>query len=105
MDIESVRRIAWRHNWEEVQINTRSCVVGFKRQNERINVYYTTGTVGSCLTHPRHGKTQLFRRNQTLSNLGQIMRDLRWHSGETQAPACPPAFPHADRRATQCDKE
>ena len=47
----------------------------------RINVYYTTGTVGTCLDHPRQGKTQLFRRNVDLSLLAQLFRDPRLHTG------------------------
>jgi len=46
----------------------------------RINVYFTTGTVGTCLDHPRQGKTQLFRRNVTLTILREIFRDPRVHT-------------------------
>ena len=29
----------------------------------RLNIYYSTMTVGTCLNHPKKGKTQLFRKN------------------------------------------
>ena len=38
----------------------------------RINVYYTTHTVGTAIDHPRAGKTQLFRRNVNLRELLEI---------------------------------
>jgi len=46
----------------------------------RINVYYSTGTVGTSLDHPRQGKTQLFRRNVDLAALREILRDPRVHT-------------------------
>ena len=49
--------------------------------NIRINVYWTTGTVGTCLDHPRQGKTQLFRRNVDLSSLRAIFQNPRTHTG------------------------
>ena len=48
----------------------------------RINVYYTTGTIASCLLHPLKGKTQLFRRNQTIGSLQMIFANPRTHTGE-----------------------
>lgn len=46
-----------------------------------MNVYYTTGTVGTCIDHPSQGKTQLFRRDQTLEDLDRIFADPRVHTG------------------------
>ena len=51
-----------------------------KQGGGRINVYYSTGTVGTCLDHPRQGKTQLFRRNVDLAMLREIFRDPRVHT-------------------------
>lgn len=47
----------------------------------RFNVYYTTGTVGTCLDHPVQGKTQLFRRTVTVEELGSIFDHPRMHTG------------------------
>jgi hypothetical protein len=43
MDEYSVRRLAARWGWTEVQHNVESRVMGFVRGGERVNVYYTTG--------------------------------------------------------------
>lgn len=63
---DNVRRIAARHGWSEVQFNEVSRVIAFTRFNsdsrhtERVNVYYTTGTVATCVDHPRRdAPTQL----------------------------------------------
>jgi hypothetical protein len=48
----------------------------------RINVYYSTGTVGTCLSHPRQGKTQLFRRNVSKHQPQDIFENPRTHTGK-----------------------
>ena len=56
-----------------------SRVVAFKSMDSkvRINIYYTTGTVASCLFHPMKGKSQLFFVGINLSRiLGQYLRIL-----------------------------
>lgn len=83
MDIEQIRAIALQNGWTEIQHNVQSKVIGFARGNERVNVY-TTGTVGTCIDHPRKAKTQLFRRNQTHSSLGDIFVNPRVHTGEQE---------------------
>ena len=53
-----------------------------KSDTKRINVYYTTGTVVTCLWHPKRGeKTQLFRRNVAMYLLAQIFENARGHTG------------------------
>eukprot|EP00967_Tisochrysis_lutea_P094708 scaffold137776_cov28-Tisochrysis_lutea.AAC.1 len=48
----------------------------------QLNVWCTTGTVGSYLNHPRQRKTQLFRRDVTTwGQLKQIMKNPRTHTG------------------------
>ncbi|GAB4822344.1 hypothetical protein N2152v2_009390 [Parachlorella kessleri] len=81
LDVEQVRWLAQEFGWYEVQCNYESYVIGFKRGNDRVNVYYTTGTIGTCLNHPIRGKTQLFRRNQSMNNLRKIFQDPRVHTG------------------------
>lgn len=48
----------------------------------RMNVYYTTLTVATCLNHPTKGKTQLFRKNVSAKELVQIMDNPRIHAGK-----------------------
>lgn len=87
LDVEAIRRLAQQHRLAEVQFNETSRVIAFERITPdammpcRINVYYTTGTVATCLNHPRSGKTQLFRRNQTLDDLSAIFANPRQHTG------------------------
>ena len=46
----------------------------------QLNVWCTTGTVGSYLHHPRQGKTQLFRREcWTMHDLRDIFYNPRVH--------------------------
>lgn len=88
LDLEKVRAAAKARGYEEVQFNESSRVIGFRRADERVNVYYTTGTVGTALAHPRKGKTQLFRRNCSMERLLKIFDDPRTHTGV----ACVPTF-------------
>eukprot|EP00574_Skeletonema_japonicum_P004596 CAMPEP_0201722042 /NCGR_PEP_ID=MMETSP0593-20130828/6530_1 /ASSEMBLY_ACC=CAM_ASM_000672 /TAXON_ID=267983 /ORGANISM="Skeletonema japonicum, Strain CCMP2506" /LENGTH=291 /DNA_ID=CAMNT_0048212943 /DNA_START=43 /DNA_END=918 /DNA_ORIENTATION=- len=84
LDVEAIRHLAQQHCLAEVQFNDTSRVIAFERSTPlpcRINVYYTTGTVATCINHPRSGKTQLFRRNQTLDDLGAIFANPRQHTG------------------------
>ena len=101
LDIAEVRRLAVRNGWQESQHNTVSRVLGFTRRRERVNVYYTTGTVGTCVDHPRQGKTQLFRRGQTLGYLSAIFQDPRVHTGDGyyRKTASDGAEPELSRRA------
>lgn len=50
--IEDVRQLAWRCGWKEVQFNEPSLVLGYVKDDQRVNVYYTTGA--RCFpTYPR----------------------------------------------------
>ena len=86
LDLERVRQEAREANLYEIYVNHTSRVVSFAPYDDvssltRLNVYWTTGTVGTCLDHPRQGKTQLFRRNVSLMLLRELMRDPRLHTG------------------------
>ena len=81
LNLERVRKLAREEGLTEVYFNEDSCVVSFVKQDvngedsARINVYWTIGTVGTCLNHPRQGRTQLFCRNMDLESLAQIFRN------------------------------
>ena len=81
LDVDEVLGLADDYGWELVEHNEYSYVLIFSRGKQRVNVYYTTGTVGTCLDHPRKGKTQLFRRNRDLEDLERIFHDIRVHTG------------------------
>ncbi|GFH57857.1 hypothetical protein CTEN210_14333 [Chaetoceros tenuissimus] len=86
LSLEAIRSIASRHGYEEVQFNETSRVIAFEKNTSnggsvRFNIYYTTGTVATCLDHPRSGKTQLFRRDQDIDDVDTLFADPRFHSG------------------------
>jgi hypothetical protein len=86
LPLEGIRSIATELSYEEISVNESSRVISFRggpSSCARINVYYTTGTVGTCLNHPKRGKTQLFRRNiTTLGALREIFENPRVHTGD-----------------------
>lgn len=88
LSLASIRQLASLENLSEAYFNENSRVVSFVRGGEtvervRFNIYYTTGTVGTCVNHPRQGRTQLFRRNVTTAEeLRAIFRNPRIHTGK-----------------------
>jgi hypothetical protein len=65
----------------EIAYTPASRVISFQTsEGARINVYYTTQTVGTAIDHPSQGKTQLFRRNCSTSELLDIFRNPRTHT-------------------------
>jgi hypothetical protein len=80
LPIEEVRSLAASHGYKEIQHNATSRAIIFRDNSGRmqVNVYYTTGTVGTCLNHPKQGKTQLFRRGvHTVEVLSTIFQNPR----------------------------
>jgi len=82
-DVNYIRGIAAASSLKEVMFNPESRVISFKGEESeaRINIYYTTRTVGTAMDHPSRGKTQLFRRNCSDEELVAIMKDPRTHTG------------------------
>ena len=85
LPIAEVRNLAARYGWSEVQYNAESRVIAFTSMSEtngrmRVNVYYTTGTVGTSLNHPIDGPGQMFRRCTSLRDLEQIFSNPRVHT-------------------------
>ena len=56
-------------------------MASYRREGVRLNFWLTTGTVGSYLEHPRQGKTQLFRRDVTMSEANDVFNNPRKHTG------------------------
>ena len=86
LDLDTVKRIAKEEKCILISFSQRSRVISFRKEYEgvsvRINVYWTTGTVGTCMDHPQKGKTQLFRRNVSVATLREIFRNPRVHTGD-----------------------
>jgi hypothetical protein len=58
----AIRKIAKKHAYAETDHQENIYMVSFRKNDIRINVYYSKMTIATCLNHPRKGKTQLFRR-------------------------------------------
>jgi hypothetical protein len=77
-----IRMIAETNNFNEIDHQDRIGLISFKKEGVRINVYYTKMTVGTCLSHPRQGKTQLFRKGVSMNCLDKIFKNPRLHTGK-----------------------
>lgn len=102
--LQEVRRIAAAVGLKEVSHNPGQHIVSFATQDRaKIIVYYGTGTVATSMHHPRQGKTQLFRRNQTLEGLRDIFLNPGVYTeigymeqGKKRGPNSPPARKNAN---------
>ncbi len=72
--------VAQAYGYERYEHQEQNKMISFFKDGVRINVYYTTMTVGTCLKHPSQGKTQLFRRNVSDHELEEILRYPRVHT-------------------------
>lgn len=76
-----IRELAKLHEWHEIDHQANIFMVSFKREKVRCNVYYSKMTVATAMYHPKHGKSQLYRRNITPDELEKIFEWPRIHSG------------------------
>eukprot|EP00092_Neocalanus_flemingeri_P105445 GFUD01135157.1.p1 GENE.GFUD01135157.1~~GFUD01135157.1.p1 ORF type:complete len:328 (+),score=83.51 GFUD01135157.1:46-1029(+) len=82
---KDIKRLAKGCGYHELEVSPRDQgrMVSYRHNQKcggvRINVYTTTGTVATCLDHPRVGKGQLFRRNMTYADLQDIFSNPRVH--------------------------
>lgn len=77
-----IAMLACHHGFIPEQEQRNIGLLILTRGDEQINVYYTKMTVGTCVTHPIKGKTQLFRRNVTIKELEKIFANPRVHTGK-----------------------
>jgi hypothetical protein len=68
---ETVEKLAKELGWFLVGDFPESAVLCFCRENDRMSVYYRTGTVASCFNHPTMGKTQIYYPHNSLESLEQ----------------------------------
>jgi hypothetical protein len=61
--------------------SSKAPMASYKKGSTRLNFWLTTGTVGSYLTHPSKGKTQLFRRSMSREDALKIFDNPREHTG------------------------
>ena len=82
--IDQCIRLAEKSGWKFIEHKNFSSMISFIKGDSRINVYYTKRgelTVGTCINHPKQGRTQLFRRNITINALSKIFANPRIHTG------------------------
>ena len=77
-----VQSLATELGWQQ-EASQDPSLLRFTRAStqELVHVWFTTGTVGTYVTHPTQGKTQLFRREMTFGDLRRIFLNPRIHTG------------------------
>lgn len=79
---ETIDRIASKHGYVCFDYQENIGMASYSDGHTRINVYMTKMTVATCLRHPKKGPTQLFRKNVTEKELGEIFAYPRKHTGK-----------------------
>ena len=77
--------LARAEGWTSANGDSATNMIAYTRNNERLNFWLTTGTVGSYLWHPKKPtkkRTQLFRREITMSEAAAIFNNPRVHTGK-----------------------
>jgi hypothetical protein len=68
--------------WDKVyDLPLQPPMASYQKESIRLNFWLSTGTVGSYLEHPRQGKTQLFRRDISMSDARSVFENPRTHTG------------------------
>lgn len=81
-EIECIRDLAAENGWIEIDHQEHIYMVSFKKDDCRVNVYYSKMTVSTAMNHPKKGRTQLFRRNVSSEGLKAILQNPRAHTGK-----------------------
>ena len=89
--------------WEKIECN-QPALASYRKDDMRLNFYLSTGTVGSCVDHPKKGKTQLFRKY--LENPMSLFDNPRQHTGKgyytkKESGAGAEAEPESEKRGTK----
>lgn len=79
---DNTDEIAAELGYELIADEEDICMVSYKKDDVRINIYLTTNTVATCINHPKKGKTQLFRKHVDYNMLKQIFANPRTHTGK-----------------------
>ena len=78
--INEIKKMAYNLGWEGLCHQKNIYMIAFKRGSERVNIYYSKMTVGTCVTHPTKGRTQLFRKKVSMKQLEKILDNPRVHT-------------------------
>jgi len=77
---KEIRILASELGWQCVAHQRNIFLLSFKKEDMRVNIYYSKMTVGTCLNHPTSGRTQLFRKKVSLKQLERIFKNPRVHT-------------------------
>lgn len=70
------------NGWKPIDWQGNLGMLSMWKDDMRLNIYTTTMTVGTCLNHPKKGKTQLFRKNVSMDELEEIYKNPRVHTNK-----------------------
>jgi len=89
LDTKKVRELAKANGWREQKVNNSSVLIfnryvpnpNQKKQklHQQVDVYFTTGTVKTTLTHPTKKRNAMFRPACTMDEMEQIFENPRVH--------------------------
>lgn len=74
-------KFAKKHGWEKIPTKD-PYLESWIKPGKRINYWECTGTVGTCIDHPKQGRTQLFRKYVYGEQLEAIFKNPRVHTGK-----------------------
>lgn len=79
-----LEKIATENEWTFLCYKEGSEMISFtktyKGNKARINIWLTTKTVSTALTHPKQGKTQLYRKRADMNLIHKIFKNPRVHT-------------------------
>ncbi len=81
MEKQQIDDLATANGYKSIPVSN-PYMYSYLKDGIRINVYWGRMTVGTCLFHPKLGRTQLFRRNVTPEQLAKIFENPRTHTGK-----------------------
>ena len=80
--MELVVLIAEKSGWKYIDYQENIGMISFIKGSDRINVYLSKMTLSTSVTHPKNGKTQLFRRYITEQECREIFKNPRQHTNK-----------------------
>jgi len=81
LDEYELDTLASGKGWMKITSINQPNMASYRKDEQRINFYLTTGTVGTCLDHPTQYKTQLFRRGVDMKEAAILLDNPREHTG------------------------
>lgn len=80
--IDDLSLIALENGWEFCKFDKNNGMLSFIKPNrDRINIFLTTLTVVTAITHPKRGKNQLYRKDCRLDTVKELLKNPRLHTG------------------------